>query len=240
MTKLSLLTRVGSLVLLAVLSVIGTTAQADVIIFQENFDASASNWKSDSAGTNATWVNSGGADGGGYISRSFTPSGSGSSVVVLRAQENFNSSNGGFVRDWVAAGVDHFSIALKTDSATPLNLTIRFAASPFPGAITQEFALAASNSWTTVSIPIIDSTAVFQGYEGASFNDVFENMARIQISIANAGTLPTTPFTLSVDSATISAVPEPASMAVLGGAIGGAALVKWRARKKAKSAKTIA
>jgi hypothetical protein len=238
MTKLNLSSgQVCAVAILAALAILGRSSNVHAdVIFAESFNTDAANWKTDLGGTtNATWVNTGGADGGGYISRSFTPTGSGGSVVVLRGQDNFNSSNNGFVRDWIAAGVDHFSLALKTDSATPLNLTIRFAASPFPGAITKEFSLAASDQWTTVSIPIVDSLAVFQGYEGGTFEDVFGSMARIQLSIANAGTLPTTPFTISLDSPTISAVPEPATMTVLFVAMSAGAAMRLRKARQSKS-----
>lgn len=194
----------------AVAAASGSSAQADVVIFQENFSTDAANWKITSNGdTNATWVNSGGADGGGYITRTFTP-GTGLSSIAFRAQDPFNSSNDGFVRNWTTSGVDHFTIALRTDSATPLSLNLRFASSAnFPGASTNNFVLAASNAWTTISIPIIDSLGpggVFQTYE-SDYSSVFSAVGNVQLVIANAGTLPpNVPFNLSVDSATISAL----------------------------------
>ncbi|MEI9894059.1 MAG: PEP-CTERM sorting domain-containing protein [Chthoniobacter sp.] len=71
-----------------------------------------------------------------------------------------------------------------------------------------------SGVWTTINIPIVDSSSVFQTYEGSSFNTIFSAIGNVQVSIS---ALPASPVNISLDNPTISSsgVPEPTSLALL-------------------------
>jgi len=184
-------------------------------IFTESFSSSASNWAIDSTGTAATWVNTGGPKGvgDGYITRTTPLTGS---TVLFRGQSGFNSSSGGFVGNWISEGVTTFTIDILQDSGSVLNFGLRFANSAnTPGASTFLTYAVPSGVWTTISIPIADSSSVFTTYEGNTFSGVFSSIGNVQLSVS---ALPSTSVHVSIDNPTISsaAVPEPTSIGLLG------------------------
>ena len=175
------------------------TAGADVV-FTEPFATNAANWRIDSGGTVANWMSTGGpgGSGDGYITRTTPTTGS---TIMFRGQDGFDASNDGFVRNWVTSGVSTFSIDILQDAGTNLNFTLRFAKSAnFPGASTAAFSVP-SGVWTKITIPIVNSTNVFQTYEGSDFLTVFGAIGNVQLSIAS---LPATPINLSIDNPTIN------------------------------------
>lgn len=174
------------------------SVRADTV-FTEPFATDAANWRIDSGGTMATWVNTGGPAGAGdgYITRVTPTTGS---TIMFRGQDSFDASNDGFVRDWIGAGVRTFSLDVLQDSGTNMSFTLRFAKSAnFPGASTVAFSVS-SGIWTKISIPIVNSTNVFQTYEGSDFSTIFSAVGNVQFSVVS---LPTTPINLSIDNPTI-------------------------------------
>jgi len=174
------------------------TARADVV-FTEPFATHAANWRIDSGGTMATWASTGGPAGAGdaYITRTTPVSGS---TIMFRGQDSFDASGDGFVRNWIAAGVRTFSIDVLQDSGSNMNFTLRFAKSAnFPGASTAAFTVP-SGVWTNITIPILNSTNVFQTYEGSDFATIFSGIGNVQFSVT---ALPATPVNLSIDNPTI-------------------------------------
>ncbi len=210
--------------LAAVLVVVcATTAQAVTVPFTETFATDNANWSIGNSTTYAaaTWNATGGPSNGTFISR--LGSGTGgpfSGPVIFRGQDNFNSSGDAFVGDWIADGVGVFSIDYFHDHSSALNVSIRFA-SPLndPGASSVNF-LVDPGTWTTLTVPIVDSTSSFQTYgslgtvpNATSFNTIFSDIGNIQLSLPIGTDLPGVTFGLANPS--IAAVPEPGTWAVL-------------------------
>ncbi len=229
-------------VILAVPTMVtATSAHAVTVPFTEAFAASAQNWAIDSGGTSATWNATGGPSDSTFISRLGTPAdGPFSGPIIFRGQDGFNSSGDAFVGDWIANSVGVFSVDFFHDNSSSLNVSVRFA-SPFndPGASSVNFLVPAS-TWTTLTIPIVDSTSSFQAYgslgavpNATSFSTIFSSIGNIQISLASGqvGTGLPSSVTLGIANPTIAPVPEPSVWAVLGGAfVVATAMVRRRKR----------
>ena len=102
----------------------------------------------------------------------------------------------------------------------PLTFFARFAdPNNFPGAIAVNFAPVFANTWTELSFSIDANNPQFVGFEGQTFESVFDNIGDIQIGVSVPDTFAgtTTPFTFDIDSATVT-VPEPSTslLALLG------------------------
>lgn len=222
----------AALVAVAV-AVAATSARAVTVPFTETFATSAENWATDSLGTSATWNAAGGPGNGTFISRAGTPGdGPFSGPTIFRGQDNFNSSGDAFVGDWIADGVGVFSVDFFHDHSSSLNVSLRFA-NPFndPGASSVNF-LVSPGAWTTLTVPIVDSTSSFQSYGSlgavpnpTSFNTIFSNIGNIQLALASGqvGTGLPGGVTLGIANPTVAPVPEPGTWVVLVGA----AAVAW-------------
>jgi|CXWL01.1.fsa_nt_gi hypothetical protein len=194
--------------------------------FTEDFNSSSSAWR-DSAGTqDLAWVSSGGAGGGAFSSTTFNfaSSGANATPVLFRGQDEFNSSGGAFVGDWVAGGVDGFSAFVRHDAPTALNFFARFAGpANFPGAASVFMIPVAPNTWTQLNLALPDAGMTFEG--PFTYSQVFSNIGHVQIGVSAQG-LAGLDQTIHFGLDQISIVPEPATLMLLGG---GALVVLRRA-----------
>lgn len=190
--------------------------QATLVPFTEDFSATSSNWR-DSGGVNAlAWNAAGGPDGGSYAAANFNfqSSAPNSTPALLRAHDAYNSSGDAFVGNWIADGVDQFSVSVRHNAPTALTFFTRFAPSAnFPGAAAVNFVPVAPNTWTSLVFAIDPGNPQFT-YEGpgVTFNSVFSNIGNLQIGVAVPSSLAGTNQSYSFDVDKASITPEPASL----------------------------
>jgi hypothetical protein len=211
------------------------TASAAVVPFTEDFSASSANWADNSGMNVLNHVASGGPDAGAYATAPRSLNGSaGSSVVLFRAQDEFNSSDHAFEGNWVAQGVGQFSAFVRHNAPVPLSYFTRFSDTDnFPGGTAVKFAPVLPNTWTQLRFDIRADNPEFVTFEGSSFGAVFSNIGHVQIGVSGPAALATDPtvYTFDIDKASIvMLVPEPAS--VLAAVIAGL-LVLCRRRRTA-------
>lgn len=206
---------------------------AQVATFTENFDSGTSDWR-DAAGGALTFNASGGPDGSSFVSTSFNfaASSDGDTPVLFRAQDEFGSSGGAFEGNWITSGVNEFSVFVRHDLAAPVNFFARFSGPlNFPGTTAVAFAPVFANTWTEITFAIDPLNPAFVTFEGSDFNTIFSNVGHVQIGIS----VPTgfggtgASLNIDIDQASVNVVPEPTSLALLGGV---SALVLLRRRKQ--------
>jgi hypothetical protein len=229
---------ITAMVALAATFAAATPVQAVTIPFTETFAVDNANWSigSSTVYAAATWNATGGPSGGTFISRLGSGTGSPfSGPTIFRGQDNFDSSGDAFVGDWIAAGVGTFSVDFFHDHSSALNVSVRFAnAFNDPGASSVNF-LVDPSTWTTLTIPIVDSTSSFQTYgslgsvpNSTSFNTIFSSIGNIQLSLPTGTDLPSVTFGLA--NPTIAPVPEPGTWAVIGAAAAAGLGIRLRRR----------
>ncbi len=221
--------------------------------FTEDFTTTA-NW---SISTNTadplvapTFNSSGGPDNSSYISRTAPTLNSSGAIVrsiLFRAQDEYDSnngsSNGQFEGNWIADGINRFSMFVRHSAPDPLSYFVRFATPSNSPAVSGEgFFSVQPNTWTKLSIDILTSnikTSVADldhqlTVEGppAFFNSTFSNVGHIQVGVslpANSGAAG--PFVFDLDKASIGVVPEPATcLLTMAGAVFMMASRRRRAR----------
>jgi len=204
-----------------ILTAASSAARADLVLpFTEHFSADNANWF-DQAGTSGVgWVASGGPGGGGdaYVTTAldFATANSGDPFALFRAQDEFNSSGGAFVGDWIAAGVSEFNMWVRHDAAEVIVFFTRFAgAANFPGANAIEFTPVAPNTWTQITFAILPDNPqfIFEG-PASTFTSVFSAVGHVQVGIntpeglAGGGTV-------SFDLDVVSIIPAPGAIGLL-------------------------
>src|SRR5438552_3698184 len=181
----SMLRRTCASTLMAVI-IAGGRAVATTIPFTEPFTSDAANWRNASGAANATWLATGGADTGGYISQEYNFVSSvvgGPPVVLLRGQSNFGSSGNNFFGNWIADGVTEFRIWVRHNAPTNVTFFARFASpAAFPGAFA-ELTPIPPGAWTRLTVPITADNPQFITFEGSDFATVFSNVGRVQIGV---------------------------------------------------------
>jgi hypothetical protein len=162
--------------------------------FTENFAASVSNWTA-GPGTPATFEASGGPDGSSYASVNFSALGIpyGAPVVLLRGQDEFNASGHAFEGDWLAGGINRFSMWVWNNAPVPLAFFVRIApADNFPGLIGENGAFAPPNTWTKYTYDLspdkIDAYLFVEvegnNYEKSlSYYETLSSVGHVQIGI---------------------------------------------------------
>jgi hypothetical protein len=184
--------------------------------FTEEFGSNSSAWRDSTGLQDLTWVSSGGPDGGAFSSSSFNfvNSASNATPVLFRGHDEFNSSGGAFVGDWVTGGVDGFSVFVRHDASTALNFFARFAGpANFPGAASIFMIPVSPDTWTQINLPLPDAGMMFEG--PFTYSQVFSNIGHVQIGVSAQGIAGLDQnIHFGIDK--ISIVPEPASLALLG------------------------
>jgi hypothetical protein len=190
---------------------------AATVPFTEDFTNTVSNWADNSAMNLLNYVSSGGPDGGSYASASTALSGT--SMVLFRAQDEFNSSSHALEGNWVADGVAEFSAFVRHNAPVPLNYFARFSGpGNFPGGTAVKFAPAVPGAWTQLKFIINSGNPEFVTFEGTSFATVFSNVGHVQLGVNVPAQLAgnATPYTFDIDKASIAAqVPEPSAFIAL-------------------------
>lgn len=191
---------------------------AAVVPFTETFAADGANWRN-STSNPVTWSASGGDGGSAYVSGpfNFVNNVANDTPVILRGQSNFNSSGGALFGNWIADGVTSFSIAVRHNASGPLTFFSRFASpAAFPGAVAVNYAPVMPNTWTTLTFPINAANPQFISFEGADFNTVFSNVGRVQVGVSVPASMAGVDQVFAFDLDTVSLVPTPGALALLG------------------------
>ncbi len=218
----------------AVLSccVTSVAVQAATLPYTEDFTNSVSNWADNSAMNLLNHAASGGPDAGSYASTSFSLlNRADQSVVLFRAQDEFNSSDHAFEGNWISQSVGQFSTYVRHNAPLPLTYFTRFSApGNFPGGVAVKFVPVLPDTWTQLYFNIHPSNPEFVSFEGTSFGAVFSNVGNIQVGVRvpTALAVNSSQFTFDIDKASI-AVPEPASIGIA--AVAGIAVQGWRRRR---------
>lgn len=202
--------------------------------FTETFDSTASNWSTAASPlTHPTYIATGGPDGSTFARTSFplANSVSGDQPLVFRGQNNFNSSGGAFIGNWLGAGVEELNASIRHNGSAPITFYVRLA--PFlapnvvgPGVISIFSVPVQPNTWTTLSLAVDPSTSFI--YEAGDFYSNFTNVARVQygffVNDSIAGS--TTPLQVDIDN--VGLVPAPGASAL---GLGTLALATRRRRR---------
>jgi len=184
-------------------------------------------------------MQTGGPGNSNYISQQFlvpTTGGGFSGPTLFRGQGGFDSSDDRFVGNWITGGVGQFSVALRHSAPAPVIFQFRFApVANSPGASTIDHVVP-SNSWTTITVPFVDSNSVFQAYSQftppnpAVFADIFGNLSNIQIGLAPLSaqdqSIRGNTYSFDLAAPSIAPVPEPGTWAALAAAATAAVVVR--------------
>src|SRR5262245_31034862 len=142
------------------------TAGATTVPFTESFSTDAAGWRDAPNAATADWFATGGADGGGYISEtfSFANSAAGDTPVLLRAHAGASGNN--FFGNGLADGGSEYRMSVRNNSPAPVNFFTRFVSpAGFPGAVAVEFVPVAPGAWTDISIAIDPTNPEFISFE---------------------------------------------------------------------------
>ena len=212
-------------------TVFAAEVRAATVPFTETFNAGSANWF-DSPGTAPlAWNVFGGPDGSPFASTTFNfvNFAANARPALFRAQDEFGSSGGAFVGDWVTGGVTGFNASVRQNSGVPLKFFVRFASpSNFPGAGYDFVIPVPSGTWTSLSAALPNPDLIFEG--PFTYGQVFGNVGHVQIGVyvpqGLAGV--DAPFSFDIDN--VSIVPEPTSLALL--AIGACVIGRWVASRR--------
>lgn len=229
--------------LLAMHGMANCQAQSLTVPFTEAFATDAANWAIDAAGSAAAWNGNGGPANGTFISRAGSGPDTGfgqfvSGPILFRGQDGFNSSADRFVGNWLTGGVGSFSVDVFHNHSAALLFQVRLAnPNNSPGASSVNVSVS-PGAWTTLTVPIADSAAVFQTYgqlgnvpNASAFSQIFSSIGNIQIGLApgqvgNSGLA--SGVTLGMANPSSAAVPEPGAWTALGAAAVAAGVLRLR------------
>jgi len=212
----------------ALASLLAISSASAVTSFTETFNTNASGWINGANGA-VTYNSNGGVGNSGYISytSTFTSGASGSfgapPLALLLRGNNGAASGSAFAGDWVASGVTSLTVSVMHNYTSDLTLYARLdAGSGRAASLASDGAYTvAPNTWTTITIPIIDSNPPFLSYGAGTFSTVFSNIQNVQLGFYVPANTTFTNFTISADNISLNAVPEPASLGLAAaGALG--------------------
>lgn len=190
-------------------------AEAGTVPFTEDFGQNSANWYSGAGLAPVDWSNVGGVNGGfATTTFNFAQSASNATPVLFRAHDEFNSSGGAFVGDWVTGAIDGFSFFVRHDAPTSLNFFTRFAGpANFPGAASVFMIPVAPNTWTQLSLTLPDAGMTFEG--PFTYAQVFSSIGHVQIGVSAQG-VAGLDQSIHFGLDKVSIVPEPATLIMLG------------------------
>ncbi len=198
------------------------SAQATLVPFTENFTSGPADWRQANGTTDLAWNAAGGPAGSSYASAAFNfqAQAPDAQSLVIRAHDEYGSSGGAFVGNWLADGVDGFSVWVRHNTPMPLTYFVRYA-SPvnFPGAASVQFVPVLPNTWTQLNFNIAfgDPNLTLEGPPTpAFFNSVFSNIGHVQVGVVTPAALAGSATNYAFDIDQPSIVPEPASIALVG------------------------
>lgn len=215
------------------LAFMATRAEAVTVPFSEDFATDSGKWKN-TASTDLNWSSGGGQDGGSYVSANEVFKGQQLSMglIVFRGQGFFDSSNDGFVGNWLTAGVGKLTAYVRQDTGQPLSFFARIATqNNFPGVTVQLPTVVPSNTWTKVEFDLNPANpfVIPEGGPG-TYQAVLGAVGNVQIGVGNLSALANDPatYTFDLDKVAIG-VPEPGSILLaVAAAIGGVVLGRRR------------
>ncbi len=194
--------------------------------FVERFENDQAGWTDTSGAVLLDWVSGGGVDGPGdgfarttfnYVNTSTDDQ----SPVLMRANVQLGASGGELFGNWIDEDVSEFSAWVRHDAPIPLNYYARFATPfNFPGGFALKFAPVFPNQWTKITIDIDPNNPEFVTFEGQTFADVFSNVGRVQIGVSTPEALAGVDRDVVFDVDSVSIVPEPGGLMLLGGLLG--------------------
>jgi hypothetical protein len=152
--------------------------------FSERFVADSSGWRDPAGATQLDWHPNGGRNGSSHASGSFNFIGlaPGDTPVILRAHDEWNSSDGAFAGNYLAEGVTALRVKVRHNAPLPLAYFARMALpGNFPAAVSVAFQPVPPNVWTELVFPISPASPQFVSFEGSDFNTVFSQIGHIQL-----------------------------------------------------------
>lgn len=216
-----------------VLSFVVTPVLAVSVPTSENFTIDVANWADSSGLAPLSHVSGGGPDGSAYATTTFTfntgGGAGGTSAVLFRAQDEFNSSGHAFEGNWISDKITKLTAQVRHNAPQPLNYFSRFSGpGNFPGGTAIQFAPVLPNVWTTLTFNISPASPQFVTFEGMNFGSVFSDVGHIQlgVSIPAALAADTTAYTYDLDNVIVT--PEPTAMCLAALALGSAAMIRRR------------
>lgn len=219
---------------IAVVACFAVNSQALLVPYTEDFTAGPANWRN---GTNGTpfWAPFGGVADGAYIAAQATIDTNGFGPIVFRGNNANDASGDAFVGNWLAGGVNLFTVVVRHDAPVPLGLYVRLDAGAGNAASSNPF-LVAPNQWTLLSIPIINSLGpgeVFQSYgaAGTNFGLIFGSIQNVQIALSANQAPQTAGQTYNIGMDRPRIIPEPGTSALLlCGGLAALGATLWRRR----------
>ncbi len=213
--------------------------------FTETFNTNASGWLNNASGA-PTWNATGGIDNSGYISYLSSPTSGASGpfgapplLTLFRGNDAANASGDAFVGNWLAsdAKVVSLTLSIRHDYTSTLHLYTRLDAGGGAAAslaYNTEYAIA-PNTWTTITIPIVEGNPPFLSYGAGTYNSVFSSIQNLQIGLYVPASTTFTNLNVGIDNVKVAVVPEPHEYALgLAGLI--AVIIVARRRRLATAA----
>ena len=188
-------------------------ASALVVPFIEDFDSGNSNWFN-GASASATWLSSGGVEGGSFIQAPGEITQAGFGAIVFRGNNAADASADAFVGNWITGGVTSFSAYVWHDALVNLNFFARLDAGAGRAGSSVDFSVP-SGEWFQLVVPIVDSPSSFQSFGAGTFSTVFTGIQNIQIVLSTTQDPSVVGQTYSIGLDRVAVVPEPKAWSLL-------------------------